>query len=189
VSYTPPPPTPRPTFHEVFMNVAVAMSKRGTCPRLQVGAVVTVDNQIISTGYNGAPSGMAHCQHDVYTGPGARPEGTLTGSCENVVHAEVNALLRAGPAARGGTLYTTHYPCRRCWAVIANAGIRSVVYRWLYGEIQSDYEKTISVGQEVVSDTLVPGPSYWDAERGRTLRHPPTGDVKRVLAWRGGAQG
>lgn len=128
----------RPSFHEMIVDIAIVVARRSTCDRLRVGAVVAQDNQIVSTGYNGAPRGMPHCDHK----PG-------DGSCERVVHAEVNALLRAGRDAKGSTLYVTHYPCVRCWPVVVNAGVRAVVYQELYGELQPDYEKVVSVGHVV----------------------------------------
>lgn len=109
------------------------MSQRSTCSRRQVGAVLVNDNRIIATGYNGSPPGRPHCVD------GACPRGRL--SYEEVpadadynafpciaVHAEVNAILRAGySAARGGTLYVTDKPCQQCSNVIAAVGIADVV--------------------------------------------------------------
>ena len=111
----------RHSFETVWHAVALAVAQRVTCPRLQVGAVVVgPDNQIISTGYNGAPRGEPHCI-DV----GCEIEAN---HCIRVVHAEVNALLQAGPRAKGATLYCTHKPCARCTAIIKNAGIVRALY-------------------------------------------------------------
>lgn len=114
----------RPDWDTTFMEVAQVVAKRGTCPRLKVGAVITADNKIISTGYNGAPAGTDHC-----TEVGCLVE-TETGRCKRTVHAEINAIIQAGSntMARNTTLYTTHFPCVECASVIANSDIDRVVY-------------------------------------------------------------
>jgi dCMP deaminase len=114
--------TDRTTFDSVWMQTAQVVSQRGTCPRLAVGAVVTRENLIVSTGYNGSPRALSHCS-DV--GCLIEPK---TGRCKRTVHAEANALLQAGMGAQGGTLYCTHFPCRECANLILNAGIERVVY-------------------------------------------------------------
>ena len=111
----------RPSFIDVWLRVASVISTRSTCPRLRVGAVVVnKENQIIATGYNGAPRKKPHCDE-----VGCVMEHN---HCINAVHAEVNALLAAGPAARGGSIYVTHKPCKRCANIITAAGIVDVHY-------------------------------------------------------------
>ena len=51
----------RPTWDEYFMEITHLVAKRSTCLRRQVGAVIVKDKNILATGYNGAPSGVAHC--------------------------------------------------------------------------------------------------------------------------------
>lgn len=122
----------RPTFDAVWMEVARTVARRSTCPRLQVGAVlVDDDNQIISTGYNGAAKGMSHCD-DV--GCDIEKE---TGRCKRTVHAEINALLQ-GPNFTGTTLYVTHLPCTECTAIICNTGIERIVYGEQYGSASTN---------------------------------------------------
>lgn len=108
------------------MAVAMVIAMRSTCPRLRVGAVVvSPDQKIVATGYNGAPSGMPHCDEvGCLVGP--------TGSCLRAVHAEVNALLSAGDRARGATVYVTASPCWSCLAAAVTAGVTRVVYRRKY---------------------------------------------------------
>lgn len=120
----------RPTFDRIWLAVAAVISSRATCPKLQVGAVIVdAANQIVSTGYNGAPRGAAHC---VDVGCDLDPK---TGNCLRVVHAEVNAILQAGKArTEGATLYLTHSPCLRCATVIGQSGIARVVWRAVYGD-------------------------------------------------------
>lgn len=112
----------RTTFDAIWMQVARVVAQRGTCPRLAVGAVITCDHVIVSTGYNGAPRSLPHCDE---VGCLIEPE---TGRCKRTVHAEANALLQAGAMANGGTLYATHFPCRECANLILNAGIARVVF-------------------------------------------------------------
>jgi len=137
----------RPSWHATWMDVARVVANRSTCPRLAVGAVVVdSENVIVSTGYNGAPSHAPHC-----TEVGC--EIDATGSCRRTVHAELNALLRAGPRARGGTLYTTVEPCPTCAAAIVNAGIRTVVYSLPYrqiGGVRSGHDVLSSAGVVVI---------------------------------------
>lgn len=111
------------------MQTAQLISQRGTCSRLSVGAVLARDGRILSTGYNGAPSGLPHCDH-MTTGMDTWSEG-----CVRAVHAEVNALAFAakhGVRVEGSVLYTTHSPCLNCANLIVNTGVNKVVYRELY---------------------------------------------------------
>lgn len=127
----------RPTWDETFGKVAIVMSQRATCSRRKVGAVLVKDNRIVATGYNGAPPGRAHCID------GGCPRGKLSydevpaGADYNkhpcvAVHAEANALLRAGHAlTKGATLYVTDEPCQQCHNMIAAAEIAKV---WIVHE-------------------------------------------------------
>lgn len=122
---------PRPSFDETFARIAEIIAERGTCPRLQVGAVlVNPRNQIIATGYNGAAKGMRHCSE---VGCLVSPKD---GSCKRAVHAEVNALVqcaRNGTDPEGATLYGTHRPCVNCASFLITAGISRIVYAAPYG--------------------------------------------------------
>ncbi len=114
---------------ELFMDIAVAFSRRGTCPRASVGAVIVRDKRIIATGYNGAPAGMAHCNEVGCSIDEHRP------GCQRAVHAEANAIAyaaREGISLAGSTIYTTHSPCVPCAQLIINAGIEMVVYNVAY---------------------------------------------------------
>lgn len=103
------------------MEVTESVSKLGSCPRARVGAVVVKDKRIVSTGYNGSPSGTDHCD-DV---------GCLMidGHCKRTIHAEVNAILYANRIDLiGATLYCNYLPCHDCSKIICQVGVKEVVY-------------------------------------------------------------
>lgn len=109
--------------HQLFIEVARVFSKRSTCFRLNVGAVITNDkHRPISCGYNGAPSGQPHCEGNdcpYYNG----------GKCTGAIHAEVNALSSVPPSIDGPfKLYVTHSPCPECAALIVEDGRIQEVY-------------------------------------------------------------
>jgi dCMP deaminase len=113
----------RPEIDETLMKAAWLWSERGTCSRLQVGAVLTRDTRVISSGYNGAPKKLEHCVHEDNS------------PCEISAHAEENALIfaaREGISTDGTVMYTTYDPCSRCARLIINAGVKEVVYDRIY---------------------------------------------------------
>lgn len=113
------------------MRLAGFVSSRSTCLRRKVGAVLVQDKHILSSGYNGAPRGLAHClevgclreQNDVRSGQ--RHE-----LCR-ATHAEANAIIQAalhGVSTADATLYCTTAPCTICAKMLINAGIKRIVY-------------------------------------------------------------
>lgn len=117
----------RSSWDDYFHSIAAMVATRATCPRLSVGAVLVRNRQIISTGYNGAPRGLDHCDEI-----GCFMEA---GHCIRAVHAEVNVVAQAarnGINTDGAKLYVTHTPCKRCAAVLINAGI-------LIADAKNDY--------------------------------------------------
>jgi dCMP deaminase len=130
----------RPGWDEYFLNIARAVSARATCLRRRYGAVITKDNIIVSTGYNGAPAGMKDC---LDVGKCTRkelqiPHGERYELCHSV-HAEANAIVRASvDELRGATIYISgedsgagechSEPCMMCKRLILNARIKKVVY-------------------------------------------------------------
>ena len=122
----------RPSWDEYFMEIAQLVAKRSNCARRKVGAVITVNNQIVSTGYNGAPKGLYHCQDQggCLREVSQIESGTRQEVCR-AVHAEQNAIISAavkGVSIKGGTLYVNTYPCSICARLIINSGIKRVVY-------------------------------------------------------------
>lgn len=110
----------RLSSNEYFSYIALLVSQRSTCLRLHVGAVITDNNQIVATGYNGAPKGMAHCLQ----------EGCLIrdGHCIRCIHAEQNAILQLGNPRDYTNLviYLTDFPCQICAKLIVQAGIKEI---------------------------------------------------------------
>ena len=107
---------------ELAMRVALLISQRGTCGRLQVGAVLIKDNRIIATGYNGPPPGLAECADEVCD---------ISKPCTRAIHAEANLIAhcsKLGIPTENTTLYVTHSPCIKCAELIAQAGIKKVVF-------------------------------------------------------------
>ncbi|RJS68957.1 cytidine deaminase [ANME-2 cluster archaeon] len=125
----------RPTLDEYFMNIADIVATRSTCLRRQIGAVIVRDKRIISTGYNGAPRGAAHC---LDIGCIREQENIESGTMHEIcraVHAEQNAVIQAalhGVSTQGSTLYCTHQPCAICAKILINAGIVRVIFRQPY---------------------------------------------------------
>jgi dCMP deaminase len=121
----------RPDWDSYFMEIARIVSKRSTCKRRSVGALIVKDKRILSTGYNGAPMGLAHCSDGeclrelLHVAPGERHE-----LCRGL-HAEQNAIIQAayhGVSINEAQLYTTHLPCSICIKMVMNAGISKVFY-------------------------------------------------------------
>jgi len=118
----------RPTWPDYFMTLAHATASRMSCDRARVGAIlVDHHNQIIATGYGGAPRGVETCDD---AGHVLEHE-----HCVRTVHAEHNCVLQAarrGIATDGSTMYTTHYPCFDCCKVIIQAGVQRVIFEIPY---------------------------------------------------------
>lgn len=116
-----------------FMELTEQVGSWSSCFRRKVGAVIVRDKRVMTTGYNGAPAGIASC---IERGECLReklgiPSGTRAELCYGV-HAEQNAIIQAaryGINIQGATLYCTHQPCVICAKMIINAGISRVVYK------------------------------------------------------------
>jgi dCMP deaminase len=122
----------RPSFDEIFMNLALELAERSHCVKAHVGAVLAKDTRIISIGYNGPPPGTHNCDQEWPVEGCARDS---KGSCSLALHAEENAILYAvknGAGLQGATLYTTLSPCLPCARLIYSAGIIKVFYRYSY---------------------------------------------------------
>ena len=132
-------PEERPSWEEYFMSITELVSRRATCVRRRVGAVLVRDRRIVATGYNGAPSGIRHC---LEPGVGCLreelgvPSGERHELCRGL-HAEQNAIIQAalhGVSLKGCALYCTNMPCSICSKMLINAAISAIYYREGYAD-------------------------------------------------------
>ena len=129
----------RAGWDEYFMAIATQVATRSTCSRKHVGAVVVRERMILATGYNGSLSGAEHCDDVGHL--------MVDGHCVRTIHAEANALVQAarnGVRTEGGGIYVTASPCFGCFKLIANAGIKRIVF----GEFYRD-EKIFEFSQQL----------------------------------------
>lgn len=139
----------RITRDDMLMDIARIISERGTCSRLNVGAVISRDGRIIATGYNGAPKGLPHCKHEVYEKTTLLTNDT---GCQQAEHAERNAIAfaaRHGVALDGSEMHCTHAPCLQCARSIINTGIMKLSYAVPY-RLTQGVELLQQAGVEVV---------------------------------------
>ena len=148
-----------------YLDIAETVCERSTCIRRQFGAILVKDDEIISTGYNGAPRGRKNCcdvgcvreQLNI-------PRGERYELCRSV-HAEANAIISASRAEMiGGTIYLACHdaktgelvgnvePCSMCKRLILNAGIKNVIVR----EDKRNY-RIISVNEWIINDESLEG--------------------------------
>ena len=113
------------SWDEYFMGIAMLAARRSKDPSTQVGAcIVSKDNIIISTGYNGMPKG---CSDDAF--PWERSGSDLDTKYPYVVHAELNAILNAnGRDLRDSRIYVALFPCNECAKAIIQSGVKEVLY-------------------------------------------------------------
>ena len=123
------------------MDITHLVAKRSTCLRRQVGAILVKDKRILATGYNGAPSGIAHCLDIGCLREKKRiPSGERHELCK-ASHAEQNAIVQAatyGTPIKDSTLFCTNLPCSMCIKMIINAGIKTVFYEDGYPDALSE---------------------------------------------------
>ena len=132
----------RLSWDEMFMNLAVMVSKRCACKFHEDGAVcVDKNNRVISTGYNGPTEGDLHCLEAGCAKVDGDPVTKKLKRCRGA-HAEVNAITNAldGSRLRGAKLYSVLLPCYDCMKTINNAGIKEIIYKDLYERIKTGGE-------------------------------------------------
>ena len=126
---------PRPSWDEYFMSIAEQVSGRSTCLRRNIGAVLVKEKRILATGYNGVPSGLAHCEE---VGCLREQRNIESGSRHELcrgIHAEQNAVIQAarhGIPIDGASIYCTHQPCVLCAKILINAGVTEIMFRESY---------------------------------------------------------
>jgi dCMP deaminase len=127
----------RPTWDEYFMNIVDMVKTRSTCMRRQVGAVIVRDKRILTTGYNGTPSGLKHCGEVGCLRDELKiPSGERHELCRGI-HAEQNAIIQAavfGVSVQNSTIYVNLSPCILCTKMIINAGITRIVTKEAYND-------------------------------------------------------
>lgn len=130
----------RVSWDDYFMQITELISARSTCLRRSVGAILVRDNHILSTGYNGAPSNLKHCDKVGCLRERLKiPSGEKHEICR-AVHAEQNCIIQAavyGISIKQSILFCTNFPCAICAKILINAGIDTIVY-------QKDYPDSIS---------------------------------------------
>jgi dCMP deaminase len=118
----------KPKFIDYYMKIADVTSTLSYAKRLQVGAVIVKDNQILATGYNGMPSGWENvCE--------ISDEQGLLKTKPEVLHAETNAIAKVAQStesSQGSTLFCTHAPCIECAKLIYQSGITTLYYKEQY---------------------------------------------------------
>jgi dCMP deaminase len=138
--------TQRPSWDTYFMNITTLVAQRSTCTRRAVGAIIVKDKRILSTGYNGAPTGIRHCLEVGCLRESLQvPSGERHELCRGI-HAEQNAIIQAayhGVSVKDALLYCTNQPCAICAKMIINAGIKKIYY-------QSGY--TDALAQEMLTE-------------------------------------
>ena len=126
----------KPSFDDIYMDLAVSLSKKSHCVKAKVGAVLTKDTRIISLGYNGPPAGTHNCDEEW---PEEGCPRDSKGSCSLALHAEQNAILYAAKnnvPIEGTTLYVSLSPCISCARIIFTTGIKRVMYLNSYAEFK-----------------------------------------------------
>jgi dCMP deaminase len=142
----------RPDWDTYFMDMAKLASRRSSCLRRSVGAVLVKDCRVLSTGYNGVPSGVAHCE---VTGCLREKLNVSSGERHELcrgLHAEQNAIIQAafhGVSIREAVLYCTTLPCIICAKMLINAGVRRIVYLDGYADSLTE-EMLGEVGMKLV---------------------------------------
>ena len=150
----------RPIWDEYFMEVCRAIAKRATCDRGRSGCVIARDNQLLVTGYVGAPRGLPHCDDVGHQFKKVQHEdGSISQHCVRTVHAEQNAICQAakrGISIDGATLYCKMTPCRTCAMLIINCGIKRVIAEKRYHDSADSIEmfKQAGVILEHLSDSV-----------------------------------
>lgn len=123
----------RPSFHQIYMGLAEALSQRSTCARMKVGCVIaSIDfRKILAVGYNGGVTkGVNNCD---------RFGEEAVGNC-GCLHAEENAVINCdSPREREKIVFCTHLPCLMCAKRLINmGGVKEIYYR-------NDYRKRDSL--------------------------------------------
>jgi dCMP deaminase len=127
------------------MQIAEDVAARSTCDRAMVGTVLVREKRILTTGFNGSPASLPHCDEIGHL--------LIDGHCVRTIHAEANAVIQAalhGVSTKGCTCYVTHFPCLTCTKMLLNAGIVRIVYENDYRVDENALEFLTNSGVEIV---------------------------------------
>lgn len=142
----------RASWPRYFMDIAYLVAERSTCLRRKVGSVAVRDRHILSTGYNGAPSGVPHClEVGCLRATLGIPSGQRHEICRGI-HSEQNVIIQAaihGISLRGAELYCTTYPCFICSKMLINCGVKRI---WVSENYPDELSKSMlaEAGVEVI---------------------------------------
>ncbi len=136
------------------MDIAELIKTRSTCIRRSVGAVIVKEKRILATGYNGAPSGLAHCSETGCIRAELKvPSGQKHELCRGL-HAEQNAIIQSayhGISIKESIIYVTCHPCSVCAKMIINAGIKKIIISENYPDrIAGDLFKEAGVEIKII---------------------------------------
>jgi dCMP deaminase len=140
------------------MDITALVARRTTCLRRAVGAVIVKDKRILSTGYNGAPSGIRHCAEVGCLREQLNIESGMRHELCRGIHAEQNAIIQAayhGVSVKGASLFCTNQPCSICAKMIVNAGIVKIYYRSGYSD---------ELARDMLAEAGIPMIQVGDAE-------------------------
>jgi len=138
----------RPSWDEYFIGILLQTTKRSSCLKMQVGAIiVSSDREILTTGYNGAPRGIESCfeKNNCWR----RQENIGHGKEKDLCmasHAEANAVYQAarkGISLLNSSIYVTTYPCPTCAKAIIQTGIKEIIYLEDYYGKQYDFSQKL----------------------------------------------
>lgn len=161
----------RPSWHEYFMFIAKVVSSRSTCNSRPTGCVIVKDKRVLTTGYNGALSGMQHCTDKgpdfCYRRSVGIPDDSKYNTCSSV-HSEANAVAQAskyGISLFGSSAYLTLAPCYVCLKLLVSSGIEAIYYEHTYDSLSTDRDKLwshapLGVGLKVYEQVIISPQSY-----------------------------
>ncbi len=149
-------------INSIFLEIAESISKMSNCVSLNVGCVITKNNRIVSTGYNGTPSGFINCSDKFkdYNKEKDRVEHSAW-SFNFEIHAEMNAIIAAakiGIALDGCVLYCTHSPCHNCLKHIIATGIKEIYFNKMYdrSDWNDETNKLINESNIIINHVYTP---------------------------------
>jgi dCMP deaminase len=159
----------RPTYDEYFMEMAQVVSKRSTCLRRSVGAILVKDKHILSTGYNGAPKGLKHCDEEGCLREDLNiPSGERHELCRGL-HAEQNAIIQAavfGISIKDSVLYCTNTPCVVCVKMLINAGVKEIIFS---GDYPDELAKKMLSESNIKIQNLNNKKSIWNRKNEKNI--------------------